>query len=392
MNLPLPRFGTTVSLGRRKLCFSRIPRAEILIISSDTATELAAHFPQRHVYVLDIESRTYFVRALISCFLRANFNFPGYIATVINQSGADLAISLQDNLLALFKVKPMLRRARIALVQNGQRAVRGDLEGELAERASGSLSVDYYFAFNEAYAERMRTFVNANVVVIGSFRSNSTDKAAAKRQGVSLISTYNPEVPHSKVLTETSSNKSITYQMILDARVAVVRAVADFCAVNGIDFSICGKRSDELALAEEQYYRTILAEIDFTYHSRTSYGTNYQMCDLSSIVVSTGSTLGYESLGRGNRTAFFRPDFHMLQDESLRFGWPLDTPEEGAFWSTSSSSGRVNEVLSFLSDVSESDLAQSLAQFKSIIPALDQGNSVLIRTLSEFGARSTRTR
>lgn len=391
MNLPLPRFGTTVSLGRRKLCFSRVPRAEILIISSDTATELAAHFPQRHVYVLDIESRTYFVRALISCFLRANFNFPGYIATVINQSGADLAISLQDNLLALFKVKPMLRRARIALVQNGQRAVRGDLEGELAERASGSLSVDYYFAFNEAYAERMRTFVNANVVVIGSFRSNSTDKAAAKRQGVSLISTYNPEVPHSKVLTETSSNKSITYQMILDARVAVVRAVADFCAVNGFDFSICGKRSDELALAEEQYYRTILAETDFTYHSRTSYGTNYQTCDLSSIVVSTGSTLGYESLGRGNRTAFFRPDFHMLQDESLRFGWPLDIPEEGTFWSTSSSPSRVFEVLTFLSDVNEPDWAQSLAQFKFVIPALDEGNSVLVRTLSEFGAHSTRT-
>jgi len=390
MKVPFPRLGTIISLGKRKFCFSRVPRTEILIISTDTATELAAYFPGRRINIFDIDARTYFVRALISCFLKANFNFSGYIAAVINQSRADLAISLQDNLLALYKVKPLLRRARIALVQNGQRAVRGDLEGELAERGTDNLSVDYYFAFNEAYAERMRTLANANVVVIGSFRSNSTDKVAGKKQGISYISTFNPEVPKSKVLTETSSKRSITYQMILDARVAVVRAVADFCTANGFDLLIFGKRSDELAMAEERFYRTILPETDFTYHSRTSYGTNYQACDVSSIVVSTGSTLGYESLGRGIRTAFFRPDFHMLHDESLRFGWPLDTPEEGAFWSTSSSSGRVNEVLTFLSDVSESEWAQSLAQFKSVIPALDQGNSVLVRTLSEFGARSTR--
>lgn len=390
MKLPLPRFGTTVSLGKRTFCFSRVPRAEILIISSDTATELAAYFSGRRTYILDIDTKTYFVRALIACFLKGNFNFSGYIAAVINQSGADLAISLQDNLLALFKVKPNLRHARIALIQNGQRGVKGDLEGEIARRKTTNLAVDYYFAFNEVHAERMRNLASANVVVIGSFRSNSIDKAAATKPEITYISTYHPEVPHSRVIAETSLNESITYQMILDARLTVIRAAVDFCTSRGIDFSIRGKRSDEQALAEERYYRTILPEIDFRYHSRTSYGTNYQACDVSSIVVSTGSTLGYESLGRGNRTAFFRPDIYLLTDDSLRFGWPLDTPDEGAFWSASSSPSRVHEVLTFLSDVSESEWAQSLVRFKSVIPILDQGNSVLVKTLSEFGSHAPR--
>lgn len=391
MNLPLPRFGRTVSLGKRKLCFSRVPRAEILIISSDTATEIAAHFPQRHVYVLDIESRTYFVRALISCFLRANFNFPGYIATVINQSGADLAISLQDNLLALFKVKPMLRRARIALVQNGQRSIDSDLEGEITQRGAAGLSVDYYFAFSEVYATRLRKLVDADIQVTGSFRSNYSLRHNHKELGVSYVSTFHPEVPRSLLIPSKSANEVVTYQMILDVRLSVLRAVADFCASHGIKLSIIGKRSNEQALEEENFYRSCSPDFDFTYYSRESYSSNYRLCDLSYVVVSTGSTLGYESLGRGNRTAIFCPDFRMLSDESLRFGWPLDIPEEGSFWSTSSSSGRVNEVLTHLIDVSDSEWAQSLAQFKSIIPALDQGNSVLVRTLSEFGARSTRT-
>jgi surface carbohydrate biosynthesis protein len=388
MKVTSPRRGATIAIGKRRFRFSRIPRAEILIVSSDTATELAAIFPGRRTYILDIDTRTYFVRGLLECLLRGSLNFSGYIAAVINLSGADLAISLQDNLVSLFGVKPMLRRARIALVQNGQRGIRGDLEGEVAERATQNLSVDYYFTFCDAYADRMRTIMSGNVVVIGSFRSNFTNKPVANRQGISYISTYNPEVPHSRVLNKTSSNESITYQMILDARLAAIRATAHFCTSHGISFSILGKRSDELALAEHHYYRTFLPEIDFAFHPRVGYSTSYRACDLSSIVMSTGSTLGYESLGRGNRTAIFRPDFYMLSDESLRFGWPLEVSEEGPFWSTSSSTRRVHEVLTFLTNVSESEWVQNLSQVNAFVPGFDQGNSVLVRALSEFGARS----
>lgn len=378
----------TIAIGKRRIKFSRVPRADILIISTDTATELAAYFPGRQTYILDLDSRTYFVGALVKSLMSRQLNLAGYIAATVNLSRAQLAISLQDNFPPLLQIKPMLRHAKVALIQNGQRSIHHDLEGEVSKRGIANPSIDYYFAFSRSYARRLQTLLTGDVLTAGSFRSNMVIKSRGSSKEISYISTFHPNVPRSQIVSGASSHESVTYQTLLDLRLSILRAVTSFCVSNGFSFSIIGKRSNEQAIAEEQYYRLSLPETSFTYYPRKNYKSNYSLCDLSRIVISTGSTLGYESLGRGNRTAVFRPDSRLLSDESLRFGWPHMVPDEGLFWSTACSPRRIQEVLNFLTNANEIAWTQSLDALHSALPILDYTNSVLVQTLSKFGACS----
>ena len=117
---------------------------------------------------------------------------------------------------------------------------------------------------------------------------------------------------------------------------------------------------------------------------RLGISTQYHQTDQSRLVVSTSSTLGYESLGRGNRTAIFQPDSILLQDPSLQFGWPDVDEPEGAFWSTSATADRIVKILNTLISDSDSQWQATLDLYKNVLPMYDQGNSTLVTSLGSL--------
>ena len=87
-------------------------------------------------------------------------------------------------------------------------------------------------------------------------------------------------------------------------------------------------------------YSKILGNEGWYYSPRDQSESGYERIAKSEFVVFTDSTLGYEALSRGKKTAAFplgsrNPEwckknaYHLI----IPFGYPVDFPDTGPFWS-----------------------------------------------------------
>ena len=375
-------------LARLNFNFRRVPKADVVVVDSDTSEWLGQYFPKSRILVVEIDSGRRYFWTLMACLFLGQTTIDHYIARVINRSGSSLAISIQDNFLPLFKLKRHLTKAKVVLIQNGHRTARRDLFDSDKMPSSGDMQVDCYMCFNDAVGKQVAALTNSPVLTIGSFRSNHVRSFQSCFPTICYISTFNPEVSSDFDYGAPNTSESFRYGSLLQHRLAILTEVAKFCSNEHLKLVILGKRRHDLAHSEYHYYKQALGDIKFTYFPRLKPEDNYQRVDQSWITVSTSSTLGYESLGRGNRTALLQADSHLLGDSSLAIGWPTKLPQEGPFWTTSCTSARVEEVLNFLNSATNEEWGISRQLVLNAIPEFDPGNLRFVDYLKDFGARS----
>lgn len=87
----------------------------------------------------------------------------------------------------------------------------------------------------------------------------------------------------------------------------------------------------ENQLKEYSFFKKILGD-NFVFIKNNKNKT-YYYTDCSKIVISSDSTLGYESLSRGNKTIIFNTRSSSKKEMiSKKFGWPKKIPYNGLFW------------------------------------------------------------
>ena len=385
--------GTTVSRIRRVLqkiislrfdwSFPR--KTDILILFTDTASQLSSYFPDRRVAVLDLESPRRNLWILLLSAAGGSIRIGRYLSTYISRTRPDLVLSAQDNFEPLWFLRSRHKTA-IALVQNG---LRVDYEDSLQVPSQSSKygpKVDFYFCFNSSIGDFIRKRVDATYVPIGSFRSNHEPRTAEfPDEKVSYISTFRADLPSSTLIPSSVPGGFVTYESILERRIQILIEVAAFCDQSGLSLELLGKDKDYSA--EESFYREHLGRRQFNFKPRIPGSFQYLQCDSARIVVSTGSTLGLESLSRGNRTAVFDPLSQILSNPSFQFGWPVLDDPEGPFWSTEASPSRIQQVLSSILAASDEQWKETLDDYRDALPLYDPGNSTLVRELHTYGAR-----
>jgi surface carbohydrate biosynthesis protein len=97
----------------------------------------------------------------------------------------------------------------------------------------------------------------------------------------------------------------------------------------------------------------------------------------SHIVVFIDSTVGYEALSRGKRTAAFVCRVIGKPHKSESFGWPADLPDSGSFWSNETSEKEFERIMDYLNSIGDREWA---AECRNLIPqimAFDEGNKHL---------------
>lgn len=370
----------------RTFNFGPVPQCDVLILFTDTAHYLEQYFPGKSIQVLDIESGERYFRSILRCMIRRTPNMASYLTDVINKSNATLVLSMQDNFLQMYFIQENLRSAHLVLLQNGLRSSRNDLESELRRAPGLHPSVGSYFAFNHSSATRISDRVNCKTLVIGSFRSNHVRRSSRPKRGIAYISTYNPQAPLGSPVGSAQGAPSVTYGDVLSTRLAILKSVQQYSDHSRHPLTIIGKRDGEESLAEYQFYSQALKHSKFDFRPRAFDTYQYEACDEAFIVVSTSSTLGYESLSRGNRTVFFVPDSKNLSDESLAFGWPANFPAEGPFWSTEASHSRVVDVLNNVNSMTMDEWHECQIAHQQAFPIFDSGNSIFVDYLASYGA------
>ena len=118
---------------------------------------------------------------------------------------------------------------------------------------------------------------------------------------------------------------------------------------------------------------------------------SYKGVDSAEVVVSSDSTLGYESIGRGEKTAIFSIRGTLLElsggsvvtpsssffDGSRDYGWPGDFPDEGPFWTNKPDPDIFIRILDYLFEVSDEQWKKDVeaTNFSSLME-YDPGNTI----------------
>lgn len=371
-------------VSSRPLDWSIPGRADILIAFADTADHISSYFPDKRVMVLDLESPRRNIWILLIALFGGSKSVDGYIRSWLRVSGAKLLVSAQDNFEPLWRIQAPGNTA-VALIQNGLRTAEHNSMPP-ATSARRHSSVDYYFCFNSLAQPFLEQSVSATFVPIGSFRSNhERPRRGGNQRCLAYISTFRTDLDFDHVITTTRLG-AVTYRDVVEDRMNTLQVVADFCCQFGYELRILGK--DSSADREKEFYERRLAGVSFEFFPRHPGRFQYSMCDASQIVVSTGSTLGLESLSRGNRTAIFNRLPDIIGEPSQRFGWPQVLSGEGPFWSISCSSERITAVLTDLYQFTDDKWTETVTQYRDVLPIYDPGNTQFVKTLAVFGARS----
>ena len=156
-----------------------------------------------------------------------------------------------------------------------------------------------------------------------------------------------------------------------------------WCKTNNVRLRVLGRSKKEQQL-EADFYNGIapLGQFDITYPC-AGYDA-YDIIDAAYIVVFIDSTLGYESLARGNKTAAFGSRGQFVASQQLGFGWPATFKNKGKFWTNSCSSSEILRVLNFLSSVGDDEWKTINQDVVPLAIKYDPENIIISQKLGNF--------
>jgi surface carbohydrate biosynthesis protein len=240
------------------------------------------------------------------------------------------------------------------------------------------------FVFGRAVGTLYSKYISGEIVPIGSFKNNSVPISATESKSIAYVSTYRPGISKDFVVPDSSPSNPVTYQQITARRERVIIYVAEYCKKHQKQFVIVGK--DEDFSEENLYYQKLLENYPWKLEPRLTSMNSYEVLNKSEIVVFTSSTLGYEALARGKKTAAFLIDAKLLDAQALRFGWPAVVADEGKFWTHQLEEKRFAEILDYLTSVSDSDWEKVRAEAMHEIINFDPGNSQFVEMVQSLRA------
>lgn len=373
-------------LAKLRLEWTLPKRVDVLILFTTSADLLASYFGQKRVSTLDpmTPKRNFWILLLAA--LKGSFDITGYLTAAITWTRPALVLTLQDNFEPIWRIQTSTQTA-LALVQNGSRVEDPRSTPDIGRSTKHQRVFDYYFCFNRLSEQHLARKLAANYISIGSFRNNHEQRVwTVSENRVAYISTFRSDILPSHQIPVGDGSESVSYESILGLRAKIVLLVQEFCMEHGLELEIIGKDRDHLA--ELAFYKSHLKQSRFEFTPRKLRAYQYCRTDAARIVVSTGSTLGLESLARGNRTGIFDPMSFILKNDSYRFGWPAVLGSEGPFWSTEASPLRIDQVLGTLMTITDHQWGELLRQYHEVLPVFDPGNTIFVKQLSQFGAKS----
>ena len=142
--------------------------------------------------------------------------------------------------------------------------------------------------------------------------------------------------------------------------------------------------SSEKTGPEIDFFEAILSGCSWEYIPKIGLNSSYKLVDAAEIVVGIDSTLVYESIGRGKKTASFFCRGINLNNESRTFGWPADLPKNGPFWTNDQDETQFQRIMDYLNTVSDEDWEHTRQKYVSELMEFDPGNTRFIELLDQL--------
>lgn len=341
------------------------------------ADELLPFLVNLRVVVLDLSGDSFNLWVLFGMLIRGGRTMHDYAIRYLAWVRPRLVITLIDTTPFVYRIKNAHPLITVAAVQNGWRSLEFETD-MIQESAIERLRADRVFCFGETAAALYRKHIDVEPTIIGSFRSNHVPVTPRPTDDlVVLVSTIRPKVNLDAPALDHLSRPTVPYRTIYERRVELARHVARFCTRNNLRLVVAGKDMDPTR--EREFYGKALADsgIDWEFLPRSGLLGSYSLIDRARIVVSSSSTLGYEALARGCRSAFFMLDPEVTGNPGERFAWPEPFGDRGPFWTNYLDEQATIEILEYLHRLSDDEWASLRRQFVPRLISSDPGNSTL---------------
>jgi surface carbohydrate biosynthesis protein len=119
--------------------------------------------------------------------------------------------------------------------------------------------------------------------------------------------------------------------------------------------------------------------------NRSNIYSSYENVAVAGFVVFVDTTLGYEALARGKKTAAFTLRGKSIGSDACNFGWPADFPDNGPFWTNHADEREFERVMDYITTVSDEEWKQTRQRYVPDLMEYDPGNTRFLKLMREIG-------
>ena len=364
-------------------------RAEVAILDEVGSDEIVEILPNCSFHVVDLSGRTTNVWALARALAKGRSDQFGYTVEYLRMVNPRIAVTMIDTTPFFYRLKEVFPTVTTIAIQNGWRGfeVARDLQAE-----TKALSVDHLFCFGEVARGLYQQSISGTFHITGSFRSNKVPvQLHHGSRTVALISTLRGKVRLDDQVRSYVDRPEVSYATIFERRLLLASYVADFCRKNSLKLLVLGKEQDDDR--ERSLYESVFDDhdVEWEFSPRSELLSNYRHLNEARIAISTSSSLGYEALGRGVRTAFFMLDPEVTGNFGDKFGWPGSFNDEGTIWVNYLDREMTLKILQHLHEMSDEEWLCLRQNFVPKLISSDSGNTVL-RKIIQTALKDNTTR
>lgn len=249
-----------------------------------------------------------------------------YLNAYISFVKPKIVFTFTDNDLSFYKLKIYNLNVKFISIQNGTRSISSDIFA--LKINDNSLACDEIYVHNKYIGNKYKKIIKAKMITTGSLLNNYLKKRKKRfEHHITFISQF---LSKDNFNFKNCSNKIILWKNFFKAEYLILKILEKFATDNNLLLNICIKNHQNNE-EEKKFYKNILNKNFFFSIPNANYN-QYNICDNSRLVVFIDSTLGYESISRGNKTIGISIRNKIINDHSYKFGWPKNLPLSGPSW------------------------------------------------------------
>jgi surface carbohydrate biosynthesis protein len=357
-------------------------KSEVLIFDGVNKDILLEYVEPWHPEVLYVRGEQTNMMVLLKSLLRRGRGIESYIDCFIEKVQPRLVVTFIDNHSGFHSISGRHRGVKTLFVQNGLRAP--EFFERLANRKSlgDSLKVNYMMTFGNCVGDEYTKYIQGCVVPMGSVKNNLIPKVQTHQKAVlAFVSQW---LEKGLFMGDTFYSQE---EFCRQTDLLIVQSLVRYAEENNKRLMIIPRhlKGSDLREMEEDYFRGLMMDNKKPkFFDKPGYYSNYQAIDSVEVAVMADSTLGYESIARGNKTAIFSIRGTLLGVEGFGFGWPRDSPNEGLFWTNNPDLDSFMRILDYLFTVDDMQWKEDVESTNySSLMVYDPGNSILKATLEK---------
>ena len=361
-------------------------KSQVLIYDACGAEALLPHLKNYHVAILAVRRESINMPCLFRAMLKRAFwkgkPRSAYIEVFFEVVSPKVVVTFIDNNREFYEISKSFPCVKTIFIQNGTRSKSGDIFSNLTR--SDRYHVDYMLVHGPEIGRHYLNYLSGEFISIGSLKSNAViNLTGVARKGLLFISQWQSEPEDGVALYTDQDGTPVYWDQFYAVETVVLNFLGRWCSENNMLLRICG-REKHMEGPEKDFYSGFFNKCKWEYIPRIDNYSSYRLVDGADMVVFIDSTLGYEAIGRGKKTASFSCRMSSPKRRFYEFGWPADLPDNGPFWTNHQDDVQFQRVMDFLNNVSVGEWEQIRQQYADRLMVFDPGNKRLVALLDQI--------